>query len=390
MTRVYHNDKDPWTGKDRGQGPPELDEIFRKMNRRFRKVFGGRGGPSGPNSNGSIGVIIGLVAVILIAIWFLVGLYKVAPAEKGVVLKFGRYEQTVGPGLHWLPPFIKSVNIVNVNHVWHYSYQAEMLTKDKNIVSVKLTVQYRVDKPRNYLFNVIQPRDSLEQVTKSALRQVVGHTKLERILTTGREAVRKKTQKQLVKTLAMYQTGLKLTDVTLQEANPPDEVIDAFDDAIKAREDAERYVNQAQAYRSKVVPKANGKASRIAQSAQAFKQKVILNAKADIQPFLALSKVYKRSPEVTRYRLYMESMEQALKGNRKLLMDSPKQHPMLYMPMPGMKSQGTAQSRNDTEHHSSTSSDHSEQSQSESKHKESGLTMAGRPTSRPSYSGGTS
>lgn len=342
MTKTYYNDKDPWTGKDKNNGgPPELDEVLRKLKRKFNSRFGGgKGnltGQGGPSSGGIWAVII-LVVILLGGLWFLSGLYKVSPAEKGVVLRFGKYDKTVGPGLHWVPTFIESVNIVNVKRVWQYTYESEMLTQDENIVSAKLTVQYRIDNPKDYLFNVIEPKVSLQQATKSALRQVVGHTKLEQILTTGREQVRDETSKQLTKTLNRYETGLEITDVTLQDANPPKEVVDAFDDAVKAREDARRFVNKAQAYRSEVIPEARGKASRIEQAAQGFKQKVQLRARADIQPFLAVKDVYRKAPEVTRYRIYMDSLEHALQGSKKIMLDNTANKPAFYMPMPGLNS----------------------------------------------------
>ncbi len=338
-----NKDKDPWTDKNRNQGPPEIDELFRKLNNKLKGAMGG-GNSSGTKSSGEggFGIIFGLIFIALIIVWFLTGIYIVSPGEQGVVLRFGKYERTVDPGIHWLPRIVESVRLVDVKHIYHYSYQSEMLTKDENIVSVKLTVLYRINKPNDFLFNVANPSTSLEQATKSALRQIVGRMNLGPILTTGREEVRTQTESQLKKILSRYNTGIIITDVALQETNPPEQVVEAFDDAVKAREDAQRYVNRAEAYRSVVVPKANGQESRILASAKAFRERIILQAKGDVEPFLAEYSVYKQAPAVTKHRLYYQAMQQTLEDSNKVVMDNKQDKSNFYMPMPQLMQQQKA------------------------------------------------
>lgn len=255
------------------------------------------------------------------------------PAERSVVLRFGRYLETVGPGPHWIPQFIESQYKVNEQNIATYYYDAEMLTLDENIVSVAVAVQYRIADAQSYLFNVVNPVLSLQQATASALRQVLGNTTLDAVLTSGREQVRSDVQMQLEKILGFYKTGILVTNVSLQPAKAPEAVKDAFDDAIKAQEDEQRYINQAQAYEKKVIPVAQGQAQRLLAAASAYEQQVVLKAQGDTRRFLAILPEYKKAPAVTRERLYLGTMEQLMSRSSKVLVDLDKSNNLVYLPL---------------------------------------------------------
>ncbi len=330
--------------KNKEQGPPDLDEAFRQLSKKFSSLFGGSKKPSGnnnsqPSSSGSglptfkvsrFGVIAFLL--LLVIVWILSGIFIVSPPEQSVVLQFGQYEKTVGPGPHWIPRFINSETTLNVEKISNYSYDALMLTKDQNIVDVAVAVQYRISDAKQYLYSVSNPIASLQQATASALRQVIGNTTLQSVLTSGRAVVRQEVSVQLTKTLALYNTGIVITDIALQPARPPEQVKAAFDDAIKAQEDEQRYINQAQAYAMGVVPIAEGGAKRIAAAAQAYQQQVVLDAQAETTRYLAVLPVYMRAPTVTRERMYLSTMEAVLSHTNKVFIDANSSHNLLYLP----------------------------------------------------------
>lgn len=320
--------RDPWSGRNQ-EGPPDLDEMLKRLKRKFK------GGNSNhdDSGNGMSKIGIGIVAVILLVIWAVSGIFIVSPAEQSVVLRFGRYVETLGPGPHWIPRLIDRQYKINVQRVSNFSYNAQMLTKDQNIVSVALAVQYRVDEPKQYLFNVVNPIASIQQATASALRQVIGHTTLDDVLTIGREKVRQQVNEQLKHVLAIYQTGVIITDVAMQPAKAPEEVKDAFDDAIKAQEDEQRFINQAQAYEKGVIPIAEGKSKRILQEANAYKEQRILAARGDVSRFLAVLPEYRRAPTVTRERMYLDTVESVLSSTSKILVDVKGSNNMLYVPL---------------------------------------------------------
>jgi modulator of FtsH protease HflK len=328
--------KDPW-----GNGsPPDLDEALRNLQRRLsRFMSGGKGSATadGGPSGGAffLAVLLGLIVVI----WFLSGIFVLGPAEEAVVLRFGRYVKTYGPGgLHWVPRVIEAPYIVNVERVETYSYSAEMLNKDENILSVSLAVQYRIDNARNYLFNVVNPGKSLEQATASALRQVVGHSTLDQVLTYGRQKIREDVSKQLKKILNTYKTGLVVTDIAMQPARAPDQVKSAFDDAIKAQEDEQRFINQAKAYQANEVPIAKGGAKRLLAEAEAYRQQAALRAKGDVARFEALLLPYKQAPRVTRERMYISTLESVFNHTTKVLVDSKGNNSLMYLPIEKMLS----------------------------------------------------
>ena len=325
------DNKDPWSSKRSNDGPPDLDELLRKLHRRLRGMQGSsKHGPSGIVTLGS------LLLILILAVWFIAGFFIVPPAENAVVLRFGKYHDTVSPGLHWIPAIIERRYSVNVEKISTFTYQAEMLTADENIVSVQIAVQYRAANIRDYLFNVVHPQGSLQQSTASALRQVIANLDLDDILTAGgaqQAALSKQIAEQLRMILAKYKTGLIITDVTLQSARPPEAVTDAFDDAIMAREDAQRFINKAIAYQEGVEPVARGKEARLKQQAEAYKERVVNQAKGETARYLALLSVYQTAPQVTRERLYLSMLESVLSKNMKILVDTKGNNNVLYLPL---------------------------------------------------------
>lgn len=332
-------EKDPWNGKNQ---PPDLDEALKRFQEKLKKALLGKGGgsenseqPGQGNSNGFF--LSMLVLLVVFVLWVLSGIFIVDPAEQAAILRFGKYVETVGPGPHWIPRLIDSKIVVNVDRVSDYSYSAQMLTKDENLVSVSLAVQYRIGDLSAYLFNVADPEESLQQATSSALRQVVGTTTLNEIITEGREAWGINVQDSLVKILEKYKTGIVIVNVSPQPARAPENVQDAFDDAIKAQEDEKRFKEQAYAYQARVVPIAEGNAQRIIEEAQAYAQQVALRATGEVAEFLALLPEFLQSPEVTSKRMYLDTMQQVLSKSSKIIVDG-RSGNMLYLPLDKMMS----------------------------------------------------
>ncbi len=388
--------QDPWRGRQKSnQGPPDLDEAFRKMQKKLSGLFGNKGGNRGSSNGGfggknilsgkSGGWLIGFIILGLLIIWALTGIYIVDPAEQGVVLRFGRYVKTVGPGPHWIPRFIESVTIVNVQKVSNYKYSAKMLTEDENIVDVSVAVQYRIANARNYLFNVTDPTETLELATASALRQVVGGTTLNAVLTVGRSLVSQKVGTQLENILRRYKAGLVVTDVALLPAKAPEQVRAAFDDAIKAREDEQRFINQAQAYTQNVVPQAQGQAKRVLAEAQAYKQQAVLRSQGNTARFLALLPEYKAAPKVMRERLYLDSVESMLSKSSKILIDAKSGSNVFFLPLNKLLSQVISQTKLDAIASSDDDGDDTGGSTTTSSTSQSSI-LTGRP-SREDYRG---
>ncbi len=326
--------KDPWNGKNQ---PPDLDEALKRLQQKLKQLFvRGRGSDkpneATPTANPNGGLIASVVIVLAVLLWALSGIFIVDPAEQAAILRFGRYVETVGPGPHWIPRFISSKIVLNVDRVSDYSYSAQMLTKDENLVSVALAVQYRIGDLQDYLFNVADPEEGLQQATSSALRQVVGTTTLDQLITEGREAWGTNVQDSLIKILEIYKTGIVIVNVSPQPARAPENVQDAFDDAIKAQEDEKRFKEQAQAYEARVVPIAEGNAKRIASEAQAYAEQIVLKSTGDAAEFLALLPAYLRSPVVTGERMYLDTMQQVLSKSSKIVVDG-KAGNMLYLPL---------------------------------------------------------
>lgn len=325
------------------QGPPNLDEIFGKISQKINSLLGRKSTPKSGTSQmnpKSAGISIGLVLGLIVIIWILSGIFIIEPAEQGVVLLFGKYQRTVEAGPHWIPRFIESETTLNVQKISTYSYAAQMLTQDQNIVDVAVAIQYRIDNANDYLFNVVDPIASLQQATASALRQVIGNTTLDQVLTTGRAEVRDQIMVQLQKTLSIYHAGIIVTDVGLQPARAPEQVKDAFDDAIKAQEDEQRFKNQAEAYAMGVVPIAQGQAKRVLQEAQAYEKQIVLQAQGDVARFLAILPVYQSAPSVTRNRIYLSTIESVLERSNKVFVDTNNGQNLLYLPLNKLMGKG--------------------------------------------------
>lgn len=345
------NDKDPWSGNKKNQSPPDLDKVFKDFQKRLRGVIGNNGGGSsgGDGSTGSAMLTFGLILGIILVLWAVFGFYVVAPAEKAVVVRFGAYKETVGPGLHWLPPIIEKKYKVNVKTTSQYSFSADMLTSDENIVSVKLAVQYVRENPEYFMFNIVAPVNSLEQVSASALRQVIGDNKLDYILTAGKDEITKNVATQISELQHRYRSGIEISNVSLLAAKPPEPVADAFDDVIKSREDRERYVAQAQAYSAKVVPEAEGRALRLLADAEAYQRQVVLNSQGETARFAQLLPEYLKAPQVTRERLYIAAMEAVMQNTSKVFVDVKNSNNLMYLPIDKYLSQRSPVVINETQ-----------------------------------------
>mgnify|MGYP001043034129 FL=1 len=327
-----NNNNDPWKnrgGKD--QGPPDLDELFKDLGNRFNGLFGNKPSSKGGKAQGPFG--FGLIAIIGILIWGLSGIYTVKEAERGVVLTFGEYTGSVEPGIQWKATFAQQVIPVNVQTIRTIPASGFMLTEDENVVQVEMEVQYRVVDPKRYLFSTPDPDNSLRQATDSALRLVIGHSIMDDILTSGREDVRQNTWRELEKVIEPYNLGVAVVDVNFKDARPPEQVKDAFDDAIAAQEDEIRYINEANAYASEVEPRARGQVNRMVQEATAYKQGKILASQGQVAKFEQLLPQYTAAPEVTRQRLYLETMEQVFSTTSKVLVDTKGSGNMMYLPL---------------------------------------------------------
>lgn len=331
------NGKNPW---DRGknQGPPDLDKIIRAWQQRLVAMLrGGRGsrGPSGGQSGGQPGgAAVFALAGLVLAVWVVTGFYRVDDAERGVVTRFGKYQESTMPGLRWhLPWPVERVELVNTNEIVPFKQQTRMLTADENIVVVDLVVQYRKADPVKYLFNVRDPEATLQDVSESAIREVIGKNKLDFVLLEGRTEIAVLTEKLVQQTLDEYQTGMLVTKVNLQDANFPSQVEAAVQDAIKAREDRERLSFEAQAYANDVVPRARGEAVRRQEDAEGYRARVVADAQGEAARFESLLVEYKKAPEVTRRRLYLEAMEEIYAASNKILVDSDSGNNLLYLPV---------------------------------------------------------
>ncbi|MCB1687583.1 MAG: FtsH protease activity modulator HflK [Halioglobus sp.] len=324
--------RDPWGGGD--QGPPDLDEALKKLQAKMGGLFGGGSGSSGSGgSPGFSGAAIGILLVVALVIWAAMGFYQVDQQERGVVLRFGKYYDTVQPGLQWNPPLVDEVTLLNVTKVRSVSFREIMLTQDENIVEVKLSAQYVIDDPVNFVLKVRDPERSLQHAAQSALRHVVGGASMDMVLTEGRAQIALDVQQRLQDYLNIYQTGILVSKVTIDESKPPSQVQAAFDDVIKAREDEERLQNEAQAYANGIVPEARGGAQRQIEEASAYKEQVIANAQGEAERFSALLAEYRKSPEVTRERLYLDAVQAVLSQTNKVMVDVEGGNNVMYLPL---------------------------------------------------------
>jgi membrane protease subunit HflK len=335
-----NGNQDPWGHKKNEQGPPDLDEVFQKIQNKMGNIFGNGSnnnsdGGNGNNDGGSLSwSAIGFLAVIFLLIWSLFGFYIVQPAELGVVTQFGRYKETTEQGLNWHLPYpIETVEKVNVEQVRAINHRALMLTKDENIVVIELVVQYRIKNAENYLFKVDNPEDTLQQATESALREIVGSSKMDDVLTSERTRVALQTKEVIQNIIDPYEVGLTVTSVNMQNAQPPAAVQAAFADVIKAREDQERSKNKANAYANQVIERAKGTADRLIEEAEAYKAQVTAQSLGDTQRFLSVLKEYEKAPDITRQRLYLETMESVLSKTSKVMVDIKSGNNVMLLPL---------------------------------------------------------
>lgn len=323
--------KDPWGGGD--QGPPDLDEAFRKFRDKLNSLLGGRppgGGTGGPALSGGLLLTI---AVGVLLIYGALGFYQLDQQERAVVLRLGKYLETVKPGLHWNWPLIDQITKVNVTKVQSVSHRSVMLTEDENIVDVAISVQYRVADPQNYVLRVKAPEASLEQATESALRHAVGGALMGQIITEGREQIAVQVQERLQQYLDAYQTGIQVAKVNIEDAHAPAQVQEAFDDVTRAKEDRERLKNEAETYANGIIPEARGRAQRQIEEANAYREQVVARAEGEAARFEKLVAEYRKAPEVTRQRLYIDAVQSVLSNNSKVLVDVQGGNNVLYLPL---------------------------------------------------------
>lgn len=354
-------DNDPWGNRSKKSGPPDLDEVVRNMRRKLEGLFGGKGkkpgdtgGGRSPVAGGSAG--IGGIVLLLVGLWLVYDMiHIIQPAERGVALRFGQYVATLDPGLSIrMPRPFERVERVDVdkNRSIEIGYRSGeggkgapmlseslMLTRDENIIDAQFAIQYRIKSAKDYLFNVKDPDQTLREATESAVREIVGQSKMDFVLTEGRGDVVARIQSLTQNVLDRYETGLLVTSVNMKDAQPPDEVQHAFDDAVKAREDEQRQINEAEAYSNDVLPKARGAAARLIEEAQAYKSEVIAKAEGEAARFDRIVNEYKKAPRVTRERIYLETLEQVLSNSSKVMVDVKGGNNMIYLPLDRMMDQ---------------------------------------------------
>jgi membrane protease subunit HflK len=350
----------PGGGKRGGnQGPPDLEELWRDFNRRLAGLFGNKGGGGGDSGGdggggsrmpsisprqfgGGVGVVLMLVA----AIWLGSSFYIVDASQRGLVLQFGRFKEVTEPGLRWRLPWpIQTNEIVNVTGVRTVEVgyrgsdknkvlkEALMLTDDENIVNVQFAVQYLLSDPKDYLFNNRHPDDAVMQAAETAIREVVGKSKMDFVLYEGRDQIAANTQKLIQDILDRYKTGILVRSVNMQSTQPPEQVQAAFDDAVKAGQDRERQKNEGQAYANDVIPRARGAASRLMEEATGYRQRIIVTAEGDASRFKQILTEYSKAPEVTRSRMYLETVQQVYANTSKVMLDAKGPGNLLYLPL---------------------------------------------------------
>ena len=331
--------QDPWGNQGGQQGPPDLDESFKKIQNQFKNMFSGGGGKDGKSGGGkglrlSPWLIVAIAGAAAVLIWFASGFYVVDQQQRGVVLRLGELQDDVrNPGLQWNPRFIDQVELVNVTQVNRISQQSQMLTIEENLVDVDLEVQFRIDDPKSYVVQIREPVESLQHAAESALRHVVGGLELDNIITQGRAVLADNVQRRLQSYIIRYQSGIFVDKVIINNAGPPSQVQDAFDDVQRAKEDKSRFTNQGEAYRAKVVQEARGEADKIIAQAEGYQAQVVDRAQGEADRFLAILAEYEVAKEVTRDRLYITAMESVLQNVAKVLVDVDGGNNLLLLPL---------------------------------------------------------
>ncbi|EAU56042.1 FtsH protease activity modulator HflK [Mariprofundus ferrooxydans] len=352
-----NDNQNPW-GKPPGGGggnqtPPDLDEVIRRLQERFGSLFGGRGGHGGNRGNGgpelSKGMITGFLALVML-VWGVSGFYKVAADEEAIVLRFGQHVATKGPGLNWHIPYpVETVQKLPVTSIQrqeigfrHFAdgtlrkrtNESLMLTKDENIVDISFIVQYKIKSAEDYLFNIDNPEKTVRDAAESAIREVIGRTLIDDVLTTKKAEVEVETEQLIQSILDSYSAGISVTTVKLQDVQPPERVIKEFKDVASAREDKERAKNEAQAYANDITPKSRGEAKKIVLEAQGYAKEVVEKAKGEASRFDSLLAAYRQAPEVTRKRLYLDTMQEVMTNADKVIVDgSVAKNVLPYLPL---------------------------------------------------------
>ncbi|MFN0038462.1 MAG: FtsH protease activity modulator HflK [Burkholderiales bacterium] len=346
---------DPQWGRRGNEGPPDLDELWRRLNQRLNSIFRGKGGNSPPPTGSpKFGGGIGLIAGLVILVWLASGFYIVDASQRGVVLRFGKYAATTEPGPRWHWPWpVESASVVNVsgNRSVEVGYrnnvknrvprESLMITEDENIIDIQFAVQYTLKDPEDYLFENREPDATVMQAAETAIREVVGKNKMDFLLQEGKAEIVQKVQVLMQTILDRYKTGIDVSRVTMQDAQPPEQVQAAFADAVKAGQDRDRQTNEAQAYFNDVVPKAGGTASRLMQEAEGYRQSVIANSEGDAARFRQVVAEYNKAPGVTRDRLYLDMMQQVLTNSSKIVVDQKAGGSLLYLPLDKLMQSGT-------------------------------------------------
>lgn len=347
-------------GKKPGDGPPDLDQLWREFNQRLNRLFGNKGG--GDSGGGgftpdmrSAGVGVGVVAVIILFLWLVSGFFIVQEGQTGVVLTFGKYSHMTPAGFNWRWPYpIQSHDIVNVSQVRTVEVgyrssvknkqprEALMLTEDENIIDIQFAVQYKLKNASEWVFNNRDPEETVKQVAESSIREIVGKSKMDFVLYEGREKVALDVNQLMQQIVDRYKAGVQITNVTMQGVQPPEQVQAAFDDAVKAGQDRERQKNEGQAYANDVIPRARGAASRLMQESEAYRARVTANAQGDASRFKQVLVEYQKAPAVTRDRMYLETMQQIFSNTTKVMVDTKNGNNLLYLPLDKLIAQSTA------------------------------------------------
>jgi len=342
---------DPQWGNDgKRDGPPDLDELWRNFNRRLNGMFGRKGGGGGGTTGGGREFQVpggaGLLVALALLIWLASGFYIVDAGERGVVLRFGKFVETTQPGPRWHLPYpVETVEVVNIEQVrtvevgYHNNVKAKvlsealMLTDDENIIDLQFSIQYTLKDPEDYLFANRHPDEAVKQVAETAMREIVGKSKMDYVLYEGRADIAARATKLMQELLDRYKTGINISKVNMQQAQPPEQVQAAFDDAVKAGQDRERLKNEGQAYANDVIPKARGVAARLIEEANAHKARVVAQAEGEASRFKQILAEYTKAPQVTRERLYQDAMQQVLSSTTKVLVDDKQGGNLIYLPL---------------------------------------------------------
>ncbi len=355
-------DKDPW-GQRNNDGPPDLDELFNNLKKKFGGALGGGGkgkGPHMPSGPDNLSGIVSFVVIALLIVWALTGVYIVDEGWAGVETRFGSRTTVTQAGPHWHMPYpIEDVEKVNVADIRTARSKAKMLTSDENIVVMSIEIQYNVKDAQSFAFEVRDPDLTLQQTAETAIREVVGINDMDLIITEGRAVVGSATKEIMQQILDNYSTGINVVTVNMDEAQPPEEVQDAFNDAIKAREDEQRIINEANAYRNDVVPKSRGEGEGLLEQAEAYKTRVIKSAQGETSRFDQLLAEYQRAPEVTRERLYIDTMESVLARSPKVMIDIDNGNNLMFLPLDQLLSGRSATSQAPSSRLSGSSSSNS-------------------------------